>query len=128
MNRLIFLAPLAIVSCATTPTPRQTLYAVESAYTMLANDEATAIKAKVVPAAVAAKMKAIDSQLYADLLVYRTAVEGGASVKVATLTSLKAGLGTLRTTLASNLSAQTAGQVQAAIALLQTAIATFGGV
>src|SRR5262249_29874217 len=66
-----------LAACQSPPDQKQALYAVESAYVLVANDEAAAIGAGVVPPDAAAAMRATDTTLYAALVAWRTSVEAG---------------------------------------------------
>jgi hypothetical protein len=76
---------LALSACSTASNPvapsapdqKQALYAVESAYALIANDEASAIRTSAVPPAAADAMRATDNTLYAAIVAWRTGVEAG---------------------------------------------------
>jgi hypothetical protein len=79
-------------ACTAAPDQKQALYAVESAYVLVANDEAAAIGAGAVPPDAAAAMRATDATLYAALVAWRGRVEAGGSVAAGAVSAVQTGL------------------------------------
>ena len=91
---------LALSACSTASNPvapsapdqKQALYAVESAYALVANDEAAAIRAGAVPPDAAAAMRATDTTFYSALVAWRGSVEGGNSAAAGAIAGVQTGL------------------------------------
>ena len=112
---------LMLNACTTTPDQKQTLYVVETAYTDITNDEVAYAKLSVADPAVVAKMKAVDTQVYAALVSYRTAVEAGQTPASTALSVIVSNYQTLLSDagLLSAISPGTQTAINAAITALQ---------
>ena len=120
-------SPGSSTGAGSAPDQKQALYAVESAYALIANDEANAIRTGAVPATAADAMRATDSTLYAAIVAWRTGVEAGNGAAADTLAAVQTGLQGLVNQLeaAKALSPQTSAASDAALSLF--AALTAGG-
>jgi len=125
---LLLAGAVGLTACSGSGTDqKQALYAVESAYVLVANDEAAAIGTGVVPADAAATMRATDATLYAALVAWRQSVEAGNSAAASAVSGVQTGLQGLvnQLTAAKALSPPALAAADAALSL--TAIVIAGG-
>ncbi len=122
---LLLAGTLGLSACASAPDQKQALYAVESAYVLVANDEAAAINTGVVPPATAAAMRATDATLYAALVGWRGSVEAGNSAAAGAVAGVQTGLQGLvdQLTAAKALSPPALAAADAALSLTAALIA-----
>ena len=89
---LLLAGAVGLSACQSAPDQKQALYAVESAYALVANDEAAAIRAGAVPPDAAAAMRATDTTFYSALVAWRGSVEGGNSAAAGAIAGVQTGL------------------------------------
>jgi hypothetical protein len=89
---LLLAGAAGLAACQSAPDQKQALYAVESAYVLVANDEAAAINTGAVPRDAAAAMRATDTTLYAALVAWRTSVEAGNGAVPGAIEGVQTGL------------------------------------
>jgi len=88
---LLLAGAVGLSACQSAPDQKQALYAVESAYVLVANDETAALGAGAVPPAAAAAMRATDATLYAALVAWRSSVEAGDSAATGAVAGVQTG-------------------------------------
>lgn len=95
MRTLLAVAVLAMAAllsaCSHAPDQKQALYSAESAYTLIANDEAAAIKTGLVAGGAITTMKKTDDTVYTALVAWRGAVEAGRPAPSAAIAGVAAG-------------------------------------
>lgn len=91
---LLCAAAFGLVACSggSAPDQKQALYTAESAYALIANDEATAIRTGAVPASAVAGIRQTDTTLYATLVAWRTSVEAGNPPAAGVVAAAQAGM------------------------------------
>ncbi len=122
---LLLAGAVGLSACQSAPDQKQAVYAVESAYVLVANDEAAAINTGVVPRATAATLRASDATLYAALVAWRGSVEAGNSAVAGAVAGVQSGLQGLvnQLTAAKALSPPALAAADAALSLTAALIA-----
>jgi len=124
---LLCAAALSLAACGgSAPDQKQALYATESAYALIANDEAAAIRTGAVPAAAVAGIRQADATLYTALVAWRTSVEAGNPPAAGVVAAAQAGMQGLTRQLGDSGALSTAS-LQAANAALSLTTALIAG-